>query len=38
MVQTGAIVGVANIHARAFAHRIQAAQDGDGGGVIILVV
>ena len=30
MVQTGAVVGVADIHARPFAHRIQALQDLDG--------
>jgi hypothetical protein len=34
VVQARAVVGVADIHARPFAHGIEAAQDGDRGGVI----
>ena len=34
MVQAGAVRGVANVHARAFAHGFQAFQDLDGGGAV----
>ena len=34
VMQARAIISVANIHARPFAHRFQPAQDGDGSAVI----
>jgi hypothetical protein len=34
VVQTGAVGGVADVHARALAHRLQAFQDLDGLGAI----
>ena len=34
VVQAGAVIGVADIHARPLAHGVQAAQDGDRGGVV----
>ena len=36
VVQAATVVGIADIHARAFAHRVQAAQNGDRGGIVIL--
>ncbi len=35
VVQTGTVVGVADVHARPFAHRVEALQDLDRLGVII---
>ncbi len=34
MVQTGAVIGITDVHARAFAYRIKPFQDFDTGGVI----
>src|SRR5690606_26883647 len=34
VVQARAVVGVADVHARAFAHRVQALQDLDGVGAV----
>ena len=36
VMQAAAVVGVADIHAGAFAHRVQAAQHGDGGRIVVL--
>src|SRR5690606_15795567 len=35
VMQTGAVGGVADIHAGALAHRFQAFQDLDGGGAVL---
>jgi hypothetical protein len=37
-MQAGSVVGVADIHARPLAHRIQALQDLDGIGVVAFAV
>src|SRR5690606_4307809 len=37
VVQAGAVVHVADVHARALSHRFQAAQHGDAAGVVIVV-
>lgn len=37
MMQTRTIISIANIHARALAHRIQASQNLDGIRTIIFV-
>jgi hypothetical protein len=34
VMQARAVVGVADIHAGAFAHRFQPFEDGDGGGIV----
>ena len=38
MMQAGAVIGVADIHARPLAHGIQATQHGDRGGVVGVVI
>ena len=35
VVQAGAVLGIANIHAGALAHRLEAAQDPDGLGAVL---
>src|SRR5690554_7896809 len=35
VVQAGAIVGIADVHARALAHRIQSLKDFDTGGTVV---
>ena len=37
MVQAGAIVGIPDVHTGAFAHRIQAFQDLDTGGIVVVL-
>jgi hypothetical protein len=37
VMQAGAVVDVADVHARALAHRLEAAQDGDFAGIVIAV-
>jgi hypothetical protein len=36
VMQARAVIGIADIHARALAHRIKALEDLDGGGIIIV--
>ena len=38
VMQAGAVVGVADIHPRALANRVQTLEDGDRGGVVGIVV
>ena len=38
MVEAGAVVGVANVHAGAFAHRVEALEDLDAFGAIFILV
>ena len=38
VVQAGAVVGVADIHARALAHRVEAAQHLDRVGAVVVAV
>ena len=38
VVQAGAVVGVADIHARALAHRVETAQNLDGAGAIFFYI
>ncbi len=38
VVQTGAVFGVADIHAGPFAHGIQALENGDAGGIVTIFV
>ena len=35
VVQAGAIVGIADVHTRALAHRIQSLEDFDAGGIVV---
>jgi hypothetical protein len=36
MMQAGAIIGIADVHARAFAHGVEALEDLDAAGIVLI--